>query len=550
MTNANASSHSVQPLSVQLGFSGSRVLVQSGSHPEISEHELEDRVVDYLADCMKRLRSELGLSEHHFFCGLSQIAVGADTAFSRACAALRIPQCLLLPQSLDNYLDAVSGRGVPDFSAAQKVRARALASADHVIQHRVVSDSTSRDDRFEDAAVEVVRSSDVMLCVIRAEPDDKPGGTLDVIRRARTHGKAALSITVVVKEGKASFEERWHGREMFVVPALPAALGEWSSPRASATDIVPDCLDYARELKALTSLRARERSTLFKHSAWIIIGTHVAATLLASLALAFHGSQSTFILPALLLLEVGLLTWGFQKHQRLHRAETSYGWALARLVAEISRSMLAIGHYPAIAQYLFTLPFPAALYPLLRTLNVLQLHSSLPNIGKPWETFRTAYIADRLAGANGQIAFYERETRNATRSLTRARGTFVVLSVGAICASLLKLTMVTPGVRIERLMEFATWVDANHGALTTVIALAAVILPLFAVAALSLAAALDLEARANTFREVGQYLKVQKVCLDSASSKREFDMLMLETERRLLGETVNWFSRRWFTGVA
>jgi hypothetical protein len=71
-----------------------------------------------------------------------------------------------------------------------------------------------------------------------------------------------------------------------------------------------------------------------------------------------------------------------------------------------------------------------------------------------------------------------------------------------------------------------------------------------AAAALSLAAAHDLEAQEHTYHETSEFLERQKQYLEDARSERDFAALVLETESQVLGETATWFSRRSFTGVA
>jgi len=77
----------------------------------------------------------------------------------------------------------------------------------------------------------------------------------------------------------------------------------------------------------------------------------------------------------------------------------------------------------------------------------------------------------------------------------------------------------------------------------------AIIYPVIAVAALSLAAAFDLEAKKHTSEERVAFLERQTGLLESAATAREFAKLLIETESRLLGETVNWHARRSFAGV-
>jgi hypothetical protein len=70
-----------------------------------------------------------------------------------------------------------------------------------------------------------------------------------------------------------------------------------------------------------------------------------------------------------------------------------------------------------------------------------------------------------------------------------------------------------------------------------------------AVAALSLAASLDLEALVHTYSDILAFLEKQEGWLTEAVSEREFAKLALETESHLLGETATWASRRSFKGV-
>jgi hypothetical protein len=77
----------------------------------------------------------------------------------------------------------------------------------------------------------------------------------------------------------------------------------------------------------------------------------------------------------------------------------------------------------------------------------------------------------------------------------------------------------------------------------------AIVMPVLAVGALSLAASFDLEALVHTYGETLEFLEKQVGRLYGASSEREFTRLMLETEASLLGETATWASRRSFKSV-
>jgi hypothetical protein len=161
---------------------------------------------------------------------------------------------------------------------------------------------------------------------------------------------------------------------------------------------------------------------------------------------------------------------------------------------------------------------PGELRPLLRTLNVLHLQGRRALDPAGWKARRDRYVSERLKQPKkGQIDYYDGELAGARGRLKLARGAFYIGSGGAVVATLGFL---------------------------------AVLLPVVAMAALSLAASLDLEARTHIYEEMLDFLKAQTALLNQAGSENEFAALAVETESRLLGETANWYARRAFTGVA
>ena len=72
------------------------------------------------------------------------------------------------------------------------------------------------------------------------------------------------------------------------------------------------------------------------------------------------------------------------------------------------------------------------------------------------------------------------------------------------------------------------------------------IAPVVAVAALSLAAALDWEARVHTYRQMTDFLEGILPAFQRPTSEREFLVLLAETENHLLGEVAHWAFRRPF----
>jgi hypothetical protein len=210
------------PLAVQVAFSGSRFLLDEKAHPSVDAAAFYAHIQQYLTERLRGLPQELGLDARHFLCGLSQLAVGADTLFSRACEALNIPQRLFLPQQREDFLAAVGSDGVPDFTVEQRIAARKLFDSAHVIEERVVSESADRQTRFQDVNLELLRVSDLVICLLSTARDGKAGGTSELIEDAEKRGRPLLEIRVDVGgEGQPQFTESWHNRSAFAVPQWP-----------------------------------------------------------------------------------------------------------------------------------------------------------------------------------------------------------------------------------------------------------------------------------------------------------------------------------------
>ncbi len=467
----------------------------------------------WLTERLRRLPDELGLGQRHFVCGVSSLAAGADTLFTRACRELGWPQRVFLPQPREDFLAATGSAG-PDFPPDQRAEARALFESPHVIQERVLSEAADRHARFEDVNLELARVSDALVCLVRAEAGGKPGGTRDLLALAERRHRPVLEIRVGAGPGGApKFEETWHwnpppdappARQAgFVPPVLPPPLDELEYGGCGR----PEPARYREALKTFASAKAGQMRRRFTLAAPVIVGTHVLATATALWAFKDHLS--------------GWVPWllaGLGYHEWLHRSCAAQRWALARLTAEVARSVNPLAGVPRALRHLFELPMPGELRPLLRTLNVLHLQGRRALDPAGWKARRDRYVSERLKQPKkGQIDYYDGELAGARGRLKLARGAFYIGSGGAVVATLGFL---------------------------------AVLLPVVAMAALSLAASLDLEARTHIYEEMLDFLKAQTALLNQAGSENEFAALAVETESRLLGETANWYARRAFTGVA
>jgi len=527
------------PLVVQLGFAGARELVDGSANPEIDHDAFTAGLTDALVDFIGNLPSALGLSSSNtFFCGISQIAIGGDQIFAIACQRLGILHRLFLPQPLDAYLSAVGSKG-PDFSPEQRAMAETLVAGKTIIQTRVVSDASDRHNRLRDVNLEIARVSDVVLCLVRGGQSAKAGGSHELAEMAARRGRPVIVMEVTVgSERQPVLKRRDEGLGFFVVPFLPGALAGAHIP-SLAVGKVPSGGAYVDRLKSICSDQANRLRFWFRWAAIIIVGGHVLATILAVCVLKLHHNLVTavFLGSELLLLAAGLWV-----HHAIHQGHSIGRWAAFRLIAEVARSIRAIGPFPVYLEHFFSLPLPAEFRPLLRTINVLHLRDTVNSDISCWKARKRIYVDERLRNPknNAQIPYHDGTRNRAAAYLRLTRGVFYGASFGALGCTLIKL------------LHTCRWLpvpNAGEDLIIGVLGALAVVLPVVAVAALSLAAAFDVAAKEHTSSEMLEFLERQAVLLEGADSPREFSRLLIETESRLLGETVNWYARRFYVGV-
>lgn len=529
--------HQRLPVVVSIGFAGTRVWLEPDSTWAEEEHGAYMREIrSHLQELLVELPARLKWQSHHFGCGISQVAIGADMLFTEVCAALPMPQRIFLPQAREEYLSARGADHLPDFTVQEQAEAVRLLASPHIIEERVVSHSKDRICRFEDTNLELLKASDVIVCLLRTGSQGKRGGTAELLDYGKALGKPVLEIQVQEVGRKPEITETWHIPAGWNPPELPedvqgaAVNGGEISP---SPGIPITSANYLNAIRTFGNAGADWRQNVFKRSAFVVISAHLLATLFALLALKISGGSvgHSGLVNILLVVELLLLIAGFCVHFGLHHSHTVKVWAVCRLAAEISRSVSSLRGLHVHLEYLFKLPFPAALRPLLRTVDVLYLASTK---GSPeqWEEKRRHYLASRLDGPAGQIAYYRHKYKEARNKLRWANRIFNLATVLAFLATGGKL-LFHPGAGVAG-----------------VLGISAVLLPVLAVGALSLAASFDLEARAHTYKEMLEYLQSVRLMFGAAKSERAFTHLMLQAESRLLGETANWASRRSFTGVA
>ncbi|MFN9198085.1 MAG: hypothetical protein ACK5WR_08445 [Planctomycetaceae bacterium] len=529
------------PLAVLVGFGGSRNFFPTLDLPQESLAKIDQSIESHLQSILEALPRQLGLSSKQFLlCGVSSLASGADQMFSRCCQQLGWRQEVLLPQGWTEFLAAKNSTGQPDFSPAQAEAAEQLFQSPHVLERRVASTALGRHERFEDVNLEISRQADVVICLRREGHSGRRGGTDHLWQESQARERPCLMIGVSVSpEGQVTFTEEWFHREQFQPPSLPAELRGLGTVATGPVSLPA----YCTALKKFASGQSRWKQTIFRWCAVAIIGTHVGATVLALLAIKIHAEN---IVPWLLCVELLLLSAGFLAHSYLHSSRAAPTWAMSRLVAEIARSVLSLKEVPGRLTHLFSLPLPETVQPLLKTLNVLHLAEVQTRSTSHWTETRDTYVHGRIEDSrSGQLPYYSRSTRRAEGWLHLAHRAFFVASLLAFAATLLKLILVS----ISADSNDPAHLSKSATAAIEVAGFLAVVLPLLAVAALSLAASVDLEAQVKTYRKMVHDLQVQKQLLTNAASERAFVSQALETERQLVGETLAWYWRRSFTSV-
>jgi hypothetical protein len=191
----------VQSKVFHIGFAGSRLLYGSRRLDAAQTRAFDAALLDRLVERLAALPARLGLSETPPPCGVSQVAIGADTLFSMALQRLGWPHRVLLPQAPDDFL-AAGDPGDADFTDEEQAVARALLAAPNVKEVRVASASEDRIRRFEDTNNAILRASDAVVCLLREGAAGRPGGTHDLMQRAQRAGKPALLLEVSVRDGQ------------------------------------------------------------------------------------------------------------------------------------------------------------------------------------------------------------------------------------------------------------------------------------------------------------------------------------------------------------
>lgn len=611
MSNEDPNVAPTFPCVVQVGFAGSRQLFDPPAPNAQMAEQWETQVQQQVETALQQLRKDLNLKDHHFLCGISQIACGADFVFTRACQAQKISndfhQRIFLPQQVEDYLSAVNLHSVSDFTSAQQNEARHLLASDHVIQQHVVSLSPNRTERFKETNAEILRFSDVVICLLRDNAKSKSGGTEEFLDRAKKSGIPVLEIRILIKDRNPDCQNFWHNKgQSYRPPEIPKSVAQ--IPLPADVELFPRGKEDWGTLRKPFSEHARQKQKFFTKAAAWIIGTHIFATICATGALALHHNDDlspkkdmnaaeisalvprsgthwdsdnpvakegfhkaepvkddllkdkavkdelakaeltkaelvkdkpvkddpyvTKLIVILLSAEILALIAGFGMHLRLHHSKAAWIWASSRLVAELLRSIQALHPRHVYLEHLFHLSLPDRFRAFLRTLNVQYLCSTHLYDSHSWTQHQVDYQTHRIR--NQISTYYSLRLKKETFKKKIYEIIFYLSAGAAMLATIGKLLWKSELLQFSGVFAFLpSWLGPL-----------AIILPMLGVAGLSWAAALDYEARVETFREAHDFLQTQEGIIGRADTAAEYDRLLLETETVLLGEVTNWFSRR------
>ena len=533
-------SHRV-PMVVQVGIAGSRHLIPEELTDPKKRKEFLDQVGAALTQELGSLRSRLKLREQHFFCALSQAAIGVDALAIEVTEALGWRHRIMLPRLPEEYFSAESSDGVPDFTDEERSACEPLLNKPHVIEVDVVSTAFDRDDRFTEVNHQMARICDVVIMVVSKGTTGGKGGTRDLEQRVERRQVPHLLLEVEGDldsgVGLKTVRDELGG---FDPPVAPHELDHAND--AGQRLCQNDC--SAEELRGCLSAVARDTADKLKDGYLSrvrrVLVAHAAATGLATLAILLarygDGAEAKVVKQVvgwILGIEIVTLALGLWWHLKLHRDHDTAKWAMNRLVEQVVDSAHAMRELPTALRHYFVLPLPRSMRPLLRTLNVLHLEEVKQRPpGDP--PVMEDYLRERI---DRQIRYNEKTQRESQGELAWMNRLFIFFSALAIAMTSAKF------LKTAGLLSVPSSMKDVFGDSCGFLAIWA---PVVAAGALSWAIAGDLKGRAAVCGEMLGFLKRYRERNESIKDGPIFHRVALEAEERLLGESATWYARRAF----
>ena len=268
-------------------------------------------------------------------------------------------------------------------------------------------------------------------------------------------------------------------------------------------------------------------------AAAIVLLTHVAATGVAAWVLVGLWGAASLSSAKAILLAVGLGVYLYLHHRHPQR-----GWVTGRLVAELTRSVLAVRGLPGRLDYLNDFHLPSCRR-LLCSFSILHLQSAQRQ-AMAREAFIAHYLkpVENREGTKGgripvQLHYFRKRVQTAKLWRKILGLVFMVSSGLALLTAVLYIGLHWYHVLPE---EMSNWQRL-------IFKLLPVALPMIAAGAASWASMLDLDRRIERYEGLVDFLHYQAEQIRHSASNGILNRLVSQTEHALLQEVVEWHAK-------
>ena len=510
-----------------IGFSGHRDL----PNPDALEHAL-DRLLDEIA------RKTTGRR----MIGVCSAAIGADVIFIEACLKRKLPWLAILPMPPEVFFN------IKDFpaEASRKNAMRLLETAASVETTNPVPNLPGQDEHeyrhvaFTDSGRRIVDYCDLFIGALRTPLDPlKPGGTGEITEYAKLCHRP---MAIIHPESAAIEHHRWHAPFgsgfMDELSSLPEAPVRKDLLTVESSDERKTVVDF---FGRLTTAARHHVPRLRNVSSIAAILNGALAVFALALALLPHwfkglGDQMAHATNAVLSFFAALATGWFILRKPRERA------ARYRLGAEICRSVIATWSLPETHREIFR-GLPPDYRDFVRTLlnlrrlegpRLADLAAAAERGVDSWRNEITHYLNDRV---KKQLNYYEGEQRKADRRLRIFNPLIAIFGLGnffiAITFEIAARVKGHPVIGDE----------GKH-----VVAFFKVAFPAVTATFLAIVAAREANRRKGRYGEMVQALKENAERLISPPHERAAFDVVVDSERTLLAENIEWANTTKYPG--
>jgi hypothetical protein len=503
-----------------IGFSGHRELPNPGL--------IQQKVGELLDAIAQNTRNRL--------VAVCSIAIGADMIFVEACLKRKLRWIAILPMPPAMFFNE---KDFPEEESRNHAMGL-LEKAASVEITNPLRDGTVQDEReyrhiaFSDSGQRIVDYCDVFIGALRHTHDPlKPGGTGDVTEYAK---RCHRPVAIINPDTGVIEHHRWH------MPFASAFVDEIRS--LPETPLREEFLspESSREFRTVVEFFSRLAAGARRHVPRLRSMSSTAAILngcLAVLTLAlvllpwfFAGTFGSVAKGLSVVLSIlAFLATGWFILGKPHKRAARY-----RLGAEICRSVMATWNLPETHREIFR-DLPADYRQFVRAL--LNLRSlERPKLAKQaanqqsspemWKDSISEYVKGRVGK---QLAYYQREQEKARRRLHILTPLIGIFALGGL--------FVAAGLAVASLTGYsATGEKAEQ--INQLVAFSKVAFPSVVGTLITLVAAHETTRRKGRYGEMLEVLKENAERLKFAPHKQAACDVVIDNERALLGENIEW----------